>query len=191
MNGVNEFDIIGSWFYFRSLSDDMAETARYVEPKGQEDVFSIEFAKIIILSCVELESVLKAICASIDGKDGGSIGNYKEKVLAKYPGIVEAEVEIPRSGQKIKPFAGWEADRLLWWDAYNDVKHTRGKKFNQASYKNAVYALSGLYIAILYYQWITKARFSNADGGYITSDYSDTNLTFGRIKNLPGFEEKP
>lgn len=188
---MESFDIKDSWNYFRSLSEDMAQTSCYVEPRGQEDVFSIEFAKIIILSCVELESVFKAICVSINGKEGGSISEYKDKILAKYPSIVEAEVEIPRSGEKLKPFAGWASNRLFWWDAYNDVKHTRGKQFNQASYKNAVYALSGLYIAILYYQWITKARFSNADGGYITSDYSDTNLTFGRIKNLPGFEEKP
>lgn len=184
----NTFDIKDSWNYFRSLSDDMAQTARYVEPIGQENVYSIEFAKIIILSCTELESVFKALCLGIDGSKCGNIGQYKEKILGRFPLIVEAVVEIPRSGTQLKPFEGWGSGPLSWWDAYTDVKHTRGKLFNQASYQNAVYALSALYISILYYSEFANVKLHTVDGGYLTSDYSDAVISFGRIRTLPDFE---
>lgn len=183
------YEIKDSWNYFRSLSDDMAQTARYVEPIGQEKVYSIEFAKIIILSCTELESVLKALCLGIDGSECGNIGQYKEKVLGRFPHIVEAVVEIPRTGAQLKPFEGWDSGPLSWWDAYTDVKHTRGKLFSQASYQNALYALSALYISILYYSEFSNVKLHTADGGYLSSDYSDTIISFGRIKSLPDFEK--
>ena len=182
------FDIKDSWNYFRSLSDDMAQTARYVEPIGQENVYSIEFSKIIILSCVELESVFKALCVEIDGSECGSIDKYKEKILGRFPRIVDAIVEIPRAGMQLKPFDGWGTGPLPWWKAYTDVKHTRGKLFCQASYQNAVYALSALYISILYYSEITNAKLHTADGGYLSSDYADTIISYGKVKSLPDFE---
>ena len=182
------FNIKDSWNYFRSLSDDMALTARYVEPIGQENVYSIEFAKIIILSCTELESVFKALCLGIDGSKCGNIGQYKEKVLGKFPHIVEAVVEIPRTGTQLKPFEEWESGPLSWWDAYTNVKHTRGNQFSQASYHNAVYALSALYIVILYYSEFLNVKLHTADGGYLTSDYSDIIISYGRIRSLPDFE---
>ena len=46
----------GIWNYFLSIEQDLADTSRYVEPRGQEDVRSFEFAKIIILASIEAES---------------------------------------------------------------------------------------------------------------------------------------
>ena len=173
---------------YRSLSEDMSQTSRYVEPREQEDVFSFEFAKIIILSCTELESVFKAICSEISGSDCGNIGQYKETILSRFPNIINAEVEIPRYGQKIKPFAGWNTGHLFWWDAYNDVKHTRAGSIQQASYRNAVFALAALLIAILYYKEIINADFFTYDEGYLSTDYSDTTVVYSPQKKLPDYE---
>lgn len=47
--------INGIWNYYLSLEKDLDDTSRYIEPKGQENVFSFEFAKLLVLSCTELE----------------------------------------------------------------------------------------------------------------------------------------
>ena len=45
------------WNYYLTLEGDITNTSRFIEPSGQENVHSFEFAKILILACTELESV--------------------------------------------------------------------------------------------------------------------------------------
>lgn len=67
------------WNYYLSLEQDISNTSRYIEPDGQEDVHSFEFAKLLILACTEVESVFKAICLKISGEQPpADIGKYKE-----------------------------------------------------------------------------------------------------------------
>ena len=66
--------INGIWNYYLSLEKDLDDTSRYIEPKGQENVFSFEFAKLLVLSCTELESVLKLLCYECSGEKRGNIG---------------------------------------------------------------------------------------------------------------------
>ena len=56
----------GMWNYFLMLESDLDNTSRYIEPQGQENVYSFEFAKLLILACTEVESVFKAICFEIE-----------------------------------------------------------------------------------------------------------------------------
>jgi hypothetical protein len=55
--------------------------------------------------------------------------------------------------EKIQPFGGWDVIRpgpsLLWWQAYQDVKHNRIINRYKATLENAVNALAGLFLAIL------------------------------------------
>ena len=53
------------WNYYLTLEADISNTSRYIEPRGQENVHSFEFAKILILACTELESVFKLLCIEI------------------------------------------------------------------------------------------------------------------------------
>ena len=39
------------WNYYLTLEGDIANTSRFIEPSGQENVHSFEFAKILILAC--------------------------------------------------------------------------------------------------------------------------------------------
>jgi len=75
------------WNYYLTLEGDIANTSRFIEPSGQENVHSFEFAKILILACTELESVFKLLCLEITGKQPeGTIGKYKETILGRYRG---------------------------------------------------------------------------------------------------------
>lgn len=177
------------WNYYLTLEGDIANTSRFIEPSGQENVHSFEFAKILILACTELESVFKLLCLEITGKQQeGTIGKYKETILGRYPRIVDAVVSVKRWGRTIAPFKGWDIGNLSWWNAYQEVKHNRGEYFSGASYNNAVYALSALYISILYLARAANIDFADYTSNYIESDYSKTRLIFGATKKLPDFE---
>ena len=56
MEHITKEQFTGIWNYFLSLENDLSNTSRYIEPSGQEEVHSFEFAKLIILSCTEAES---------------------------------------------------------------------------------------------------------------------------------------
>ena len=180
--------INGIWNYYLSLEKDLDNTSRSIEPKGQENVFSFEFAKLLVLSCTELESVLKLLCYECSGENKGNFGEYKETVLTNYPKIVFAEVNIARWGETIRPFEGWDKGRLSWWDAYGNVKHNREDNFTEATYKNAVFALSALYISIFYLSNISGVSFSDYASTYIQSNYSSQGLAVAPNKKLPDLD---
>ena len=177
------------WNYFLVLEADMNNTSRYVEPSGNESVWSFEFLKILILSCTEIESAFKQLCKEIDDtKKPGDIGEYKGIILKKYPQIVNAKVKVKRFKAEIKPFEGWDSGPLTWWDAYQHVKHTRDEYFNEATYINAVTALSALYILILYLSEVKKTEVESHQSEYIDSDYAIAWLVTNPDKKLPDFE---
>ena len=187
MNHITIREFQGIWNYYLSLESDLSDTSRYIEPAGQENTHSFEFAKIIILACTEIESVMKAICYEITNEEKGNIGEYKETILKTFPKIVSAQVTIARLGRNIIPFAGWDKGPLPWWDGYTAVKHKRGTEFDKASYINAVSALSALYVLILYLAKMQNIDFSSAKSIYIYSDYSRKVLACAPDKELPDF----
>lgn len=183
-------ELNGIWNYYLTLETDLNNTSRYIEPAGQEEVHSFEFAKILILACTEIESVFKAICHEITGSEPeGNMGCYKEIILGNYPKIVNAMITIKRSERQLEPFHGWDAGKLKWWSAYQEVKHSRGKHFEQASYINAASAIAALYILIFYLAAISKISFDDVYSQYIYSDYSCRIYSVSPPKKLPDFED--
>lgn len=182
-------ELDGIWNYYLSLESDLANTSRFIEPVGQENVHSFEFAKLLILACTEIESVFKALCCEIKGTQvPGDIGAYKGTILGKYPKMVKASVTISRLGKDIQPFEGWSSGVLPWWSAYQQVKHNRGSAFGLATYKNAVSAISALYILIFYLAKIHNLEFYDSKSEYIFSDYAHPILECSPMKKLPDFE---
>lgn len=186
---INEYVLCSLWNYYLSLERDMDNTSRYIEPLGQEDVYSFEFAKLIILSCTEIESVFKKICFVITNNQvEGNISSYKEIILGKYPKITKARVFVLRLGKILEPFKGWDEGKLEWWTTYQEVKHNRGEFFFKATYKYAVNSLAALYVLIFYLSKITGYNFPNHKSEYITSEYSSPYLLCRASKELPDFE---
>ena len=186
---MTQIELNNMWNYYLSLEEDLSATSRFIEPSGQEDTYSFEFSKLIVLSCTEIESVFKAICKAITGKEGGSISDYKGAILKAYPKIIGAVVFIPRWSKEIKPFSGWKNGKLAWWKAYSEIKHNRGSSFQDATYENAVYALSALYILILYLGKINDLRVEAGVSKYILSAYAFRYIVNSPMRQLPDFEE--
>ncbi|MBR5339095.1 MAG: hypothetical protein IK150_03330 [Lachnospiraceae bacterium] len=185
---MTQTEIENIWNYYLSLENDLSNTSRYIEPSGQENVYSYEFTKLIILACTEIETIFKILCAEKSGKNCGNIGEYKDVILSNFPKIVDAEVYVSRWSQMIIPFSGWDSGKLGWWDAYVAIKHNRDSNFQLATYKNAVYSLSALYLLILYLAKVFETRVSDARGTYIISDYSYKYLVCSPTKPLPDFD---
>ncbi len=181
-----KIDIENCWYYFLSLENDLEKASQYVEPRGQENVYSIEFYKIFVLACVEVETLFKGFCLLFENESAGEIGIYKGILLKHIPQIVDAEVFIKRCRTRLKPFAGWDSDALSWWTTFCGVKHDRGAKFTDATYHNAVSALSALYVLILYYANKTGASIPDQRSGYIVSEYSQAYFVVAPSKKLPG-----
>ncbi len=185
---MNEKQLNGIWNYYLSLENDLANTAQYIEPSGQENVYSFEFAKLLILACTEVESVFKLICKELTGKECGDIGDYKRIVLHHFPKIVDSTVTVKRLGKDLKPFENWGDNKLLWWEAYQKVKHGRNSYFGKATYMNATLAISALYILIFYIAEKTNTNFSNYSSKYIVSDYQSPYIVAMPNKKLPDFQ---
>ena len=114
MEHITREQFISAWNYCLSLESDLSNTSRYIEPAGQENVHSFEFAKLIILSCTEVESLMKIICFELTEEEKGNIGEYKEVILKELPNIISAKVSVSRTGREIAPFFGWDVDRFLF-----------------------------------------------------------------------------
>ena len=179
----DEFERV--FFYYESIERDIDNTSKYIEPRNQENAFSHEFCKIIILSCTELESVMKILCKELTGKECGNIGEYKACILNAFPNIGDAVVMVPRFGKDICPFKEWESGKLSWWDSYTHLKHSYESYSTEGTYKNAVYALSALYILILYLAKHENIDFRYKRIGYLDSDYELNYLIDNPEKSLP------
>ncbi len=141
-------DITNHWTYFLSLEREFNNSLRYVEyTKKQESVFSHEFARLILLTCSEIDVLFKIICEHIDkGSKADTIGQYYEVINCKYD-IKSEEVNVDRYRLKIYPFKDWlQGKPPRWWTSYNKVKHERHKCFSEANLGNTLYAISGLFV---------------------------------------------
>ena len=142
---------LNHWRYFLSLEKEFCDSLRYVEyVESQKNVFSFEFARLLILICSELDVVFKVICNSIDKSIvADSIGKYFSCVNSKYD-ICSEIVKLDRFSDIVKPYDAWtENTPPLWWTAQNKVKHERHEQFHQATVHNTIYSLSALFVANL------------------------------------------
>ncbi len=146
---------LSHWNYFLALEADLTQLARFVEFSNNNfDTYSIEIAHLLLASASEVDVILKQYCrrlANDNNVDG--INNYRQIILSQEPSIVPATVDIPRYGLQMVPWTNWqEADQNPdWWHAYNKVKHERGNNFEKANLKNLLNAMSGLFIALIYF----------------------------------------
>lgn len=144
-------DRLNHWRYFLSLEREFAETLRYVEfTKEQQNVYSFEFARLLMLSCAELDVVLKVMCNHIAGNaSADKISSYFSCLDSKYNVTLE-KVRVDRFSLVLQPFQDWSlSNRPAWWTAQNKVKHRRHESFHLASFINALEAIAGLFVANL------------------------------------------
>ncbi len=142
------------WTYCLAFDTDLLTLARYVEfTEANFGTFSIEIARILLASASEVDVVCKRLCTQIDANStAGNIHQCRDQIRAAFPGIVNFEVRIPRFNLELHPWSEWsKPDGVpFWWTAYNKVKHERHDHFAGANLKNALNAVAGLFVVVLY-----------------------------------------
>lgn len=107
------------WEYFLSIEDDLLKTARYVEfHQDNYSVYSIEFARILLASCSEIDTIAKLLYDPIPRKkndkndqDWRNIADHKKGIYEdQYHKFPTQEINIPRYGLTLFPWREWLAE---------------------------------------------------------------------------------
>jgi hypothetical protein len=148
-----------------AIERELWETTRYVEFSRQNySTYSIEFAKILMTSCAEIDSVAKLICTyladnqlpagvrNFNAINRPNMGHYRQRINPVYSKFYDCQIEIPQYNKRFKPWKAWLRNGSpFWWTAYNNVKHDLDKNFAKANLENALNAVAGLMVMTLYY----------------------------------------
>jgi len=152
--GIKSHKTKPHWNYVLAIERDLDELSRYVEfTEKNFACYSIEIARILLASGAETDVVCRQLClANNPVSTAGSINDYRDELKSLFPDISQFEVLIPRFGLTLRPWDEWnKKDGVpFWWTAYNKTKHERDSHYEEANLKNALNAVAGLFIVVLY-----------------------------------------
>lgn len=152
--GIQERAILLHWNYFLALEEDVVRLSRYLEPtESNFNAYSLELARILFAAASEVDVVAKQLCKKLNSKSKARvITEYRKDIVGAYPQLPSAIVDISRFGLTLTPWDQWEnGESPIWWRAYNNVKHQRHTHFAEASLKNTLNAVSGLFVLLLFF----------------------------------------
>jgi hypothetical protein len=150
---------------FQLITKDLVSIFDFIEPSDSNfKCYSNRIYKVFIRTCIAIESNFKSILKKNGYKkdkkeeNDWNIKDYYK--LEKTHKLSEYHVEIFRFHQtKFTPFQDWNETKeyknetkkykpLSWWQAYNDVKHNRVNKFDQANLENLLNAVCALLVVL-------------------------------------------
>lgn len=134
--------------FCRLLERDLERCFQFVEPSDAHSaVYSDEFARIIILACVEIENALRGFVACAGGPTGQkNLGDFHGVVTGKFPKFCSMEMLVARTERVIKPWEHWQQDQAPdWWKlGYNKLKHDRLGNPTAATLERAIFSVAAL-----------------------------------------------
>jgi len=149
--------------YYKLLEEDLNSCFRFVEPiEAHHDVYSMEFARIILMAASEIENALKSFDVAVNGAaKGKKICEYSILVVGRFPAFCSMEMYLPRSSYKFKPWSGWSSSKAPdWWkNGYNNIKHDRLNNPGAATMLRAIESVGALQAVLLHLY-----RLTNPDG---------------------------
>jgi len=151
---IQTHKIESHWNYLLAIERDLDELSRYVEfDEKNFDCFSIEIARILLATGAEVDVVCKQICSVVKPESPAkNINDYRANIKSAFPRIPQFKVLLPRFGLTLTPWDEWKkADGVpFWWTAYNKIKHQRDSVYHRANLNNALNAVAGLFVMVLY-----------------------------------------
>jgi hypothetical protein len=141
------------WRYFLALEEDVERTTRYVEPHPSNyRTFSIEFARLILATCSEVDVVAKVVCATVaPTAKAENMDDYRTVIGTKYPKLHTIKILVPRFDLAMEPWKEWGAGTNPgWWRDHQRVKHQRHQFFGLADLEHCIVSAAGLFALVLY-----------------------------------------
>ena len=180
------------WLYFNSLCSDLEYTTRYVDHQNGDventKKCSIEFLRLLLSIGSEFEIICKLLCKQFNnefdiGNQGNNITVLSEKILSKYPKIIQNRIYtdyesmLPLKDWKIEDIDGKKRRKgLNWWDSYNKVKHNRNDYFYKANLSEVINSLGSLLIIELYLQMEVLGEIKFYNCSYFSCEYFPQSL---------------
>lgn len=162
------------WSYYLSIEKMLKDTERYVAISYEnKDTYSIEFTKIILLACSEIDSIFKIIC-KLKGDIKEDDKKYKMKAYAiileefdeqkEFTYTIASNTFIEEKVLAVAPFSELDKSKLYgglsWWKDYQQLKHNRLQNAIKGNLFNALSSVVAYYILIN----ILKEFLEEADG---------------------------
>ncbi|MGM0168001.1 hypothetical protein IGI39_003013 [Enterococcus sp. AZ135] len=155
----NQFE--NYWSYYLNLENMFAKTEQYISHSvANQKAYSNEFAKIILLSCSEIDSLLKIVCIHLNIPKDRKYFNMSSyaKALLKISSIKKiAFSTLPTTSNKengivVFPFKDLNSNKeyagLSWWSDYQKIKHDRHKNATFGNLQNSALSLAAHYIIL-------------------------------------------
>jgi hypothetical protein len=146
-------DVDLHWNYFLSLERDLVPLSRYVEFDSRNfGCFSLEATRILLSAGSEVDVVATLLCKKISaGSTASRIDEYRAEIHTALPQIANFGTTVARFRMDIRPWDDWNCNKSpFWWTAYNDIKHERNAKCDDANLRNALHAAAGPFVLCLY-----------------------------------------
>jgi len=152
--GIHAQKVEPHWSYLLAIEHDLEVLSRFVEfDERNFGAFGIEIARLLLACGAETDVVCKQACIKLNAASkAATITAYRKALVAAYPTIPSFEVTIPRFGLSLHPWDEWRRPNGVpfWWTAYNKTKHQRHSEYQRANLKNALNAVAGLFVMVLY-----------------------------------------
>jgi hypothetical protein len=160
------------WDYYLSIEDDLIASSRVVDfVRDNLCCYSIEFARLLLVACAELDMVFKELCELIDAsKKVETISAYYGVVTGRFANFVDCERYVKRSNSLVlRPFEDWTTRNSPdWWTGYNKVKHKRKDYFYRANLSNVLNATAALQITLFHFYYLNEGETPHA--GFAPAD---------------------
>ena len=155
------------WKYYLMLENRLIKTLDCVElSQDNYNTYSNEFAALLQIIGAELDNFFKVYCGFCLS-ERKNITDYANSIVSSYPDILNQEISIMGKDIVLKPFENWNINNasqsLFWWEAFCKVKNNRVDEFKNASLKNCLYCLAGLYLLEIKYLSIITSQKNEAD----------------------------
>lgn len=202
--------IVDCWNYYLHLEEDFIKLTRYIAVhKDNYKTFSDEIHKQLLSVAMEFENLNKKISKELQEtlsekcnishftnwlfKDENLWKNIVIKVLYS-----KENIELtPFKKEKFKDKDGKEKEQMLWWKAYNAIKHDRYSSYSDVNFEHLLNALAALNYCEMYLireidnktdetdvpneyselfkikDWVTKDRVYNSGDRYARNDEVD------------------
>lgn len=180
--GVQHSNSFSHWNYFLALEEDLDRLSRFVDfSHGNDATFSLEIARLLLGASSEVDVVLKQLAKACNPASTASgINAYYPDVIPYCPNFIAFEVTLPRHGVSLTPWTSWTATKPpLWWTAHNKVKHHRDQHFDEATLKNCLNAVAGLFVCVIH---LYEQAASNGELLQLPRLFNVTDQHFGGTK---------
>lgn len=146
------------WQYYLSIEKMLVKTNQYVTHSlRNQNTYSDEFASIILLSCSEIDSLLKQLCFNEGIKSTGKYYNMMDysQAIKRHTdfGLATGVSTINEDdGIVVLPFNNIDPSKpygnVDWWRDYQSIKHDRIKNVAKGNLVNAVNAVAAQHIIL-------------------------------------------